>query len=215
MSIVSYVSELRQDYARGGIDESNTANSPFDQFGVWFKEAMSSDCKEPNAMTVCTATKSGEPNGRILLLKHFNEDGFVFFTNYESVKGSEFAENPQAVLVFFWEKLERQVRIYGKIEKTSVEESDEYFRSRPIKSRAGAWVSEQSKPLRSRWSIVRKFVAFLTKHPDGDIPLPPFWGGYRLIPDKFEFWQGRQSRLHDRIAYDKDGAKWRKTRLNP
>lgn len=215
MSLKRYISDLRRDYQLGGIDEKNTEASPFDQFKKWFDEALQSGILEPNAATLCTIGLDAYPNGRILLLKNFDKNGFVFYTNYQSAKGEELEKNPKAAMVFFWDKLERQVRIVGDIEKISREESKEYFDSRPIKNRIGAWASEQSKPLSSRFRLIRKFLAIASQYPSGNVPLPEFWGGYRLKPKEIEFWQGRQSRLHDRIKYTLLGNDWQKTRLNP
>lgn len=214
-SLIKILQSLRRDYSSGKFDESVAHENPFEQFRLWFLEVLSSDFVEPNAMVLATASKDGIPSSRVVLLKKFDDKGFVFYTNYQSKKGKDLAENPYASLLFYWDKLERQVRINGRVEKTSFEESEEYFKSRPYLSRIGAWASKQSSPLRSRFTLMRE-VALLTMKYPVDVPLPPFWGGYRLIPDYFEFWQGRPSRLHDRIAYilQPDG-KWKKQRLYP
>ncbi len=214
-TLIAILQSLRRDYTAGKLDETTAHDNPFEQFRIWFLEVLSQGFIEPNAMVLSTASKSGIPSSRVVLLKKFDERGFVFYTNYESQKGKELAENPYASLLFYWDKLERQIRINGKVEKTSVEESEEYFRTRPYLSRIGAWASKQSSPLRSRFTLMREVARLTLKYPV-DVPLPPFWGGYRLVPNYFEFWQGRQSRLHDRIAYSiqPDGS-WKKQRLYP
>jgi pyridoxamine 5'-phosphate oxidase len=214
MNIIDSLNALRRDYGRQKFDEYTALDNPFEQFSLWFDEAIKAGFLDVNAMTLATADKKGKPSARIVLLKNYNENGFVFFTNYESRKGQELAENPNASLLFFWDKLERQVRIEGRTEKITEEESFEYFKTRDYLSRLGAWASEQSKPLSSRFKLMRKVVGYMSKF-SNDVPLPPFWGGYRLIPDVYEFWQGRKSRLHDRIRYFKDGDIWRKERLYP
>jgi pyridoxamine 5'-phosphate oxidase len=214
MSIIDSLFDLRRDYLNGQFDDSTADDNPFRQFELWFEQATASGLIEPNAMTVATSTLSGKPSIRVVLIKKVDKNGFVFFTNYDSRKGQEIQENPQASLLFYWDNLERQVRIEGKIEKVSLEESEEYFKSRPYESRLGAWASKQSTVLKSRFSLMRSVVKLMAKYP-GDVPLPPFWGGYRLVPDYFEFWQGRKSRLHDRITYSKQNNKWIKQRLYP
>lgn len=206
---------LRNDYRKGTLDESDVNKDPFVQFDKWFKEAVKSEIPEVNAMTIATANKNGRPSARMVLLKQFDEKGFVFFTNYESVKAKDIAENPQAALLFFWEPLERQIRIAGNVEKISASESFDYFRSRPIDSQLGAWASQQSSVISARALLEKAFGEMLEKFKNGQIPLPPFWGGLRIIPDEFEFWQGRSNRLHDRISYKKNNGVWSINRLSP
>ncbi len=169
---------------------------------------------DPNAVSLCTASAGGRPSCRIVLLKHFDERGFVFFTNFESRKGSDIAENPQASMLLYWDKFERQIRIAGQVEKISVDETREYFDTRPFTSRLGAWASQQSRPLSSRFKLVREVAKYMVKYPK-NVPVPPHWGGYRIIPDTFEFWQGRESRLHDRFEYRLIDGDWKIERLYP
>ncbi len=206
--------DLRRDYSTRQFNESIAKDSPFEQFKLWFDEVSQTNILEPNAMILSTASKEGKPSSRVLLLKQFDENGFVFFTNYESRKGKELEENPYANLLFFWDVLERQVRIEGAVNKISKEESEEYFRTRPYKSRLGAWASKQSTPLKTRFTLIREVAKIMAKYPL-DVPLPPYWGGYRLVPKQFEFWQGRPSRLHDRIQYSLEKNIWKKIRLYP
>jgi pyridoxamine 5'-phosphate oxidase len=208
--------DLRKDFKRGSLDEHDVELSPFDQFNKWFKEAIASEIPEVNAMAIATASKAGRPSVRTVLLKQYDEKGFVFFTNYQSKKAHDLSENPNAALLLFWEPLERQVRITGRVEKTTAGESFEYFRTRPIDSQLGAWASQQSSEISARALLEKAFGEMLEKFKNGEIPLPPFWGGYRVIPDEFEFWQGRLNRLHDRIQYTKqrDGT-WKIVRLSP
>lgn len=210
------VADLRRDYALAGLSESDVAPDPIMQFTRWFAQALAADITEPNAMTVATATRDGVPSARIVLLKGFDARGFVFYTNYESQKGRELMENPVAALVFHWVELQRQVRIVGAVEKASVEESDAYFQSRPRGSRLGAWASRQSAVLRGREELEQRLTALTGEYTEREIPLPPFWGGYRVTPVSVEFWQGRTSRLHDRLRYTRpsDGA-WQIARLSP
>jgi len=206
--------DLRRDYSTRQFNESVAKDSPFEQFKQWFDEVSQTSILEPNAMILSTASKEGKPSSRVLLLKQFDEIGFVFFTNYESRKGKELEENPNANILFFWDILERQVRIEGTVIKITKEESEEYFKTRPYKSRLGAWASKQSTPLKTRFSLIREVAKIMAKYPI-DVPLPPYWGGYRLVPEQFEFWQGRPSRLHDRIQYKLDKNIWKKIRLYP
>ena len=210
------VANLRKDYQLQGLRETDVDVSPFKQFQVWFDQALASQLPEPNAMTVATATQSGKPSARIVLLKGFDERGFVFYTNYQSHKGQELADNPQAALVFWWAELERQVRIEGRVEKVSDRESDEYFHSRPFNSRLGAWASEQSQVIESRAVLEQRAQELKTKYENHDVPRPPHWGGFRVIPTSIEFWQGRSSRLHDRLLYRLvDNGSWLIERLSP
>ncbi len=206
--------DLRRDYTSRQFNESIAKDSPFEQFKLWFDEVSQTNFLEPNAMILTTASKDAKPSSRVLLLKQFDENGFVFFTNYESRKGRELEENPNANLLFFWDILERQVRIEGTVSKISRAESEEYFKTRPYKNRLGAWASKQSKPLKTRFTLIREVAKTMSKYPF-EVPLPPFWGGYRLVPTQFEFWQGRSSRLHDRIQYFLENDTWKKIRLYP
>lgn len=211
------LADLRINYSRASLDEADAAPNPFAQFDRWFKEALDARLLEPNTMTLDTVGEGGRPSARIVLIKGVDERGFVFFTNYESRKGRDLAANPYAALLFYWIELERQVRIEGRIEKTSADESDRYFSSRPLGSRIGAWASEQSAVIDSRATLEAREKEISTRFGD-DPPRPPHWGGYRLVPDSIEFWQGRPSRLHDRLLYTRDAASphgWTMSRLSP
>jgi pyridoxamine 5'-phosphate oxidase len=210
-----YINTLRHDFSKQTLDEGNVNTNPILQFEKWFKEAIDAKVNEPNAMTVCTATKTGKPSARILLLRNFNENGFVYYSNYLSRKGSEIAENPYCSLLFFWPELERQVRIEGIVEKQSSEESDLYFNTRPRGSKLGAWTSEQSKVIANREVLDEEYEKISTKFPNENVPRPPHWGGYVLMPSSIEFWQGRPSRLHDRILYTSQNTDWKIERLAP
>lgn len=210
-----YINTLRHDFSKQTLDEKDVLKHPVLQFEKWFKEAVESKVHEPNAMTVATATKDGKPSSRILLLRNFNEAGFVFYTNYTSRKGDEISDNPYAALLFFWPELERQVRIEGVLKKQSSEESDIYFATRPRGSKLGAWTSEQSKIVASREVLDQAYETLSKKYPGEEIPRPAFWGGYVLEPTAIEFWQGRPSRMHDRILYTKENAGWKIERLAP
>ncbi|RAM50573.1 MAG: pyridoxamine 5'-phosphate oxidase [Hapalosiphonaceae cyanobacterium JJU2] len=210
------VAELRKDYTLQGLNETDVDLNPFIQFQKWFDEVLTAQLLEPNAMTLATTTTDGKPSARIVLLKDFDERGFVFFTNYNSHKGQELAENPQAALVFWWAELERQVRICGHVEKISENDSDRYFQSRPFQSRLGAWASNQSDIIESRTLLEQRFQELQAKYENQDVPRPPHWGGLRVIPTEIEFWQGRSSRLHDRILYTRlDNNDWKIQRLSP
>jgi pyridoxamine 5'-phosphate oxidase len=209
------ISSIRKDYQLQSLDFADVAETPLLQFEKWWNEAVSSSIDEVNAMTLATVNADGKPSARIVLLKGFDENGFVFFTNYLSEKGQSIRANPHVSLVFFWKELERQVRVEGRCIPISESESDEYFESRPIGSRLGAWASPQSQVISSRFVLDEHLDAVTTKYANGDVPRPTHWGGYRVVPEMVEFWQGRPSRLHDRIRYRKDKARWLTERLAP
>jgi pyridoxamine 5'-phosphate oxidase len=205
---------LRKEYSLEMLDEKQVDRDPMKQFQAWMEEAIRAQALEPTAMTLSTVGATGRPSGRIVLLKGADARGFVFFTNYQSRKGLDLAAHPVAALTFLWKELERQVRIEGAVEKVSAEESRAYYDTRPLGSRIGAWASPQSEPIESRAWLEGRWDELTRKHGDKP-PLPPHWGGYRVIPDYLEFWQGRQSRLHDRVAYTRSGQSWKIARLAP
>ena len=206
--------DLRKEYALATLDESQVHRDPLKQFEAWMEEALRAQVMEPTAMTLSTVDARGRPAGRIVLLKGADERGFVFFTNYNSRKGRDLAAHPSAALTFLWKELERQVRIEGTVEKVTAEESRAYYETRPLGSRIGAWASPQSEVIENRGWLETRWHEYTKKHGENP-PLPEHWGGYRVIPDHLEFWQGRQSRLHDRIAYTRQGPGWKIARLAP
>ncbi len=210
------ISELRREYVGGGLERDALAPDPMDQFRAWFDQARAADLLEPNAMTLATADRSGRVTARTVLLKAFDHRGFVFFTNYGSRKAVQIAENPQVALLFTWLPLERQVEITGPAEKISSAESLAYFASRPFGSRLGAWVSQQSRVIPSRKVLEMKFEEMKRKFANGEVPLPDFWGGFRVTPQTVEFWQGSPSRLHDRFLYTRTSSgDWKIERISP
>lgn len=212
---IETLQNLRQEYRSASLTEADVEKDPIAQFAKWFTDAMSAQLYEPNVMTLATADRNGKPSARIVLLKGFDENGFVFYTNYESHKGRELQENPQASLVFFWPELERQVRIDGKVTKTAPEASDQYFHSRPQGSQIGAMASNQSTVLPDRQDLEQKVIDLTEAYQGKEIPRPAHWGGFVVSPESIEFWQGRPSRLHDRIAYQLEGGEWKINRLAP
>ena len=212
---MTQLASLRKNYMRGALSEEEVQPDPIAQFNYWFEQALNAQLYEPNAMTLATADAQGSPSARIVLLKGVDNRGLMFFTNYNSLKGQALEANPQAALLFYWPELERQIRITGKIEKVSEAESDAYYASRPLDSRIGAWASEQSQVISDRSVLLKRAALFSAKFALQPAR-PPHWGGYRLLPEYFEFWQGRSSRLHDRICYQRqDDGQWKIFRLAP
>ena len=209
------LADLRREYSRFGLNESDADPDATRQFAAWFGQALSAQVPEPNAMTLATVGADGRPSARVVLLKAFDAAGFTFHTNYDSRKGRELAARPYAALVFFWPELERQVRVEGAVERLSDEESDAYFRGRPHGSQLGAWASRQSEPVADRATLERRLDELTRKYEGTDVPRPPFWGGLRLRPDVIEFWQGRPNRMHDRLRYRRTPQGWRVERLSP
>ena len=210
------IAHLRKEYARESLSERDVHPDPIQQFGHWFEQARAAELMEPNAMALATVSPTGQPSVRMVLLKEYSERGFVFYTDYRSRKGLELAANARAGLCFWWDALQRQVRINGSVEQVAREEAAEYYKSRPHGSRVGAWASHQSQVLPSRETVEQAVARLDTQHPEGsDVPLPPHWGGYRVIPQEMEFWQGRPSRLHDRIHYARGAGGWTRERLSP
>lgn len=209
------LADFRKEYSDRGLSRSEMNADPVAQFCIWFDHATAAGIREPNAMTLATVDDAGMPCQRTVLLKSFDGDGFVFFTNYESRKAAQMVGNPQVSLLFPWITLERQVSVQGRVEKIASAESQEYFSSRPRESQIGAWVSNQSEVIPSREFLTQKLAAIRERFAEGEIPLPPFWGGYRVVPSRFEFWQGGPARLHDRFRYWQDAGAWRMERLSP
>jgi pyridoxamine 5'-phosphate oxidase len=209
------LADLRLSYAKAGLTEADVDPDPFRQFELWMSQAISSKLIEPNAMTLATVDGSGQPNARAVLLKGFDSSGFVFYTNYESRKSSEIASNPNVCLLFYWAELERQVRVAGRAERVSEAESEVYFQSRPVGHQLGAWVSNQSTVIAGREVIEESLANVSKRFEPGPVPRPPHWGGFRVVPHGFEFWQGRANRLHDRLEYLVANGSWMIRRLSP
>ena len=212
---MSDISQLTQQFLKEGLSKKELSDNPFQQFENWMNEAIETKIKEPTAMSLATATKSGLPSLRTVLLKYFDKTGFVFFTNYNSKKAKQIKENPNVALLFQWLDLERQIKIQGTVEKISLKQSLKYFASRPKNSQIGAWASSQSQKITSRSFLENQLNAMKQKFKNGNIPLPDFWGGYRVIPTNIEFWQGRDNRLHDRFEYSLQNNQWIINRLAP
>lgn len=215
MAVRKSIHNLRREYKLNKLSEETVQKNPYKQFDKWFSDVIKSKLKEPNAMVLATSDKRAKPSARVVLLKGFSKDGFVFFTNYNSTKGKSLKENTSASLLFFWAELERQVRVEGKVKKLSRTESQKYFDTRPFESRLAAWASEQSKIIPNREYLERRYLYFKEKFKGKKIPVPPLWGGFVLVPQYFEFWQGRENRLHDRICYKKIKNGWKIFRLAP
>ncbi|HTA81315.1 MAG TPA: pyridoxamine 5'-phosphate oxidase [Bacteroidia bacterium] len=209
------IASIHHQFEAGELNESVMDRNPILQFEKWFAIALEENVEEQNSFVLSTATPNGVPSARVVLLKGVDTRGFIFFTNYESRKGKELEENPHACMTFYWPTLHRQIRIEGEVQRVSEKESKEYFHSRPKASQAGAYISPQSQPISSRKELDEKHAAFMAQHESIEIPAPEYWGGYRIIPKHFEFWQGRTNRLHDRIAYTLDKDKWRIYRIAP
>jgi pyridoxamine 5'-phosphate oxidase len=210
------LADLRMEYSAGGLSEEDAGHDPVALFHRWFQQALAAGLPDPNAFTLATCTPDGWPSARVVLLKGLDDRGFTFFTNYDSRKGRELAANPRAAMVFLWQQLERQVRVEGTVETVSAAESDAYYAVRPLGSRLGAWASPQSAVIPSRDFLEAQHAELMTRYPDGVVPRPPHWGGYRVLPRVIEFWQGRPSRLHDRIRFTRgDEGVWVRDRLAP
>jgi pyridoxamine 5'-phosphate oxidase len=212
---MSILADLRRDYTAAGLTEADAGDDPYALFHSWFGQAVAAELTDPNAMILATCTADGIPSARAVLLKALDERGFTFFTNYDSRKGDEMAANPRVALCFLWHQLERQVRVEGAVEIVTAEESDEYYHKRPLGSRLGAWASPQSAVIPDRAFLEKAHAELMAKYPDGNPPRPPNWGGYRVIPTVIEFWQGRPSRLHDRIRFTRTPTGWLRERLAP
>jgi pyridoxamine 5'-phosphate oxidase len=208
-------SNFRKEYTNAGLDKADVHHDPVVQFHAWFQNAIDAGLHEPNAMILATAATDGKPSARTVLLKGYDERGFVFYTNYEGRKAGELETNPECALLFYWGELGRQVRIEGTVSRISEQESDSYFASRPRGSRLGAWASQQSRPVKDRSVLEERVLRLETEYEGREIPRPSFWGGYRVEPETIEFWQGREDRLHDRLVYRREDAAWRIERLQP
>lgn len=215
MQVRKSINNLRREYKLNKLSEKTVQQDPLNQFEKWFKEVLKVGLIEPNAMILATADNKAKPSVRVVLMKEYGREGFTFFTNYNSRKGQNLSDNSHASILFFWAELERQVRVEGLIKKISRTESKKYFDTRPLESRLAAWTSEQSKMIPGRDYLEAKFQIFKRQFKGRQIPVPPDWGGFRLVPEYFEFWQGRESRLHDRICYKKVTKKWKIFRLSP
>ena len=209
------IAALRREYSKESLSEHSVQSDPVGQFISWFDEAIGAQVIEPTAMTLATSSANGEPSARIVLLKGVSDRGFIFYSNYSSDKGRNLAENPRATLLFFWPELERQVRIVGSVVQIEEESSDTYFKSRPYESQIGAWTSQQSAVIETREELEQRFASMKDQYPEGNVPRPEWWGGYVVIPEQMEFWQGRPNRLHDRIRYRRLDAQWIIERLSP
>jgi pyridoxamine 5'-phosphate oxidase len=210
------IADLRREYERHGLSEAEVAADPITQLRAWLDQAIAAGASDPTAMMLATATADGSPSARVVLLKGLDDRGLAFFTNYQSRKGRELASNPRAAATFYWPDLERQVRVEGTVGLVSAAESETYFRSRPLDARLGAWVSDQSEVVTGgRPELEQRLAEFTARFPDGDVPRPPHWGGYRLSPRLVEFWQGRPGRLHDRLLYRPESSGWFVSRLAP
>jgi pyridoxamine 5'-phosphate oxidase len=209
------LAEIRREYALAALHEGAIHADPIRQFEAWFADAVGAQVPEPNAMTLATASRDGVPSGRIVLLKGVDAEGFVFYTDYRSRKAAELMENPLAALVFLWKEIERQVRVSGAVTRVTPAESEAYYRSRPLGSRLGAWASHQSSVIASREELEERLRTVSARFVDAEVPLPPHWGGFRVVPDELEFWQGRPDRLHDRLRYQRSPEGWTVSRLSP
>ena len=209
------LSDIRREYKSRALSEADAKGDPIAQFAVWFDEAVKSQLLDVNAMSVATASSAGEPSVRTMLLKDYSESGFVFFTNYESAKGRDLDQNPRAALLFFWAELERQVRINGAVSKVSRKESEAYFHSRPFESQVGALASPQSRVVDGRAPLDARLQQLVKEYEGREVPMPAYWGGYRVVPERVEFWQGRAGRLHDRLLYERTSSGWKRSRLAP
>ena len=213
--VTNYLNQVRRDFAKKALNEEAVDENPFEQLGNWIEEAIDAQILDPYAMTISTATPNGIPSSRVVYLRGIYERGLVFYTNYNSQKGKELQQNPTIALNFYWAEVERQIRIEGIVEKFSAEASDKYFAERPRESQLGAWASSQSEEISSREELKQRLIDYQTQFEGEEVPRPPHWGGYLVKPNYFEFWQGRPSRLHDRIYYKKSGDNWKLGRLMP